>query len=226
MPTSATALPDTLTERIACHLGRQIIVGHYLPGQKLKELDIARELSVSSNTVRESFHIIEKRHLVVIEPRRGAFVAGITPRQVTDLYGFMFILFNELAGRAALQWQPDDLEDFVSLLARLRTHMQQNNVPDFHTAAFEFITAGLRFAKNHYLQKALTDLLPQLQRCSYVALRAETSEIAVAYTLFERIIETMMQRDSAATAVAVRAYIDNQCSIVLNAIAKPCAVAP
>ncbi len=224
MPTStrtATTQPDTLTERIACHLGRQIIVGHYLPGQKLKELDIARELNVSSNTVRESFHIIEKRHLVVIEPRRGAFVADITPKQVTDLYGFMFILFNELAGWAALHWQNNDLEDFVSLLTRMRVQMEQNNVPDFHTTAFEFITAGLRFSKNHYLHKALTDLLPQLQRCSYMALRAETSEITVAYALFSRIIETMMHRNSEATAAAVRAYIENQCGVVLRAISGP-----
>ena len=60
---------------VARHLGQQIITGQYKPGQKLRELEIAKELDVSTNTVREAFHIVEKRHLVTIEPRRGAFVA-------------------------------------------------------------------------------------------------------------------------------------------------------
>src|SRR3989338_1721274 len=50
---------ETLTEQIARHLGQQIITGRYKPGYKLRELEIARELEVSSNTVREAFHIVE-----------------------------------------------------------------------------------------------------------------------------------------------------------------------
>lgn len=217
---TALAQRETLTEQIARHLGYQIITGRYPPGQKLKELDIARELEVSSNTVREAFHIVEKRHLVTIEPRRGAFVAEITPQQVTHLYDFMFIQFGELARRAAIGWRADDLQDFLDLVARMGEQLKTNDGNAFHATAFEFVTMALRFANNRYLEKSLTDLLPELQRCSYIAMQAETSEIDVSYALFQRIIETMMKRDADAAVAAARAYGENQCRIVLKAIGK------
>lgn len=216
MPTLAPR--ETLTEQIARHLGQQIITGRYKPGHKLRELEIARELDVSSNTVREAFHIVEKRHLVTIEPRRGAFVAEITPRQVTDLYDYMFMLFGELATRAATHWKADDLQDFIALLERMGVQQKANDKPAFHATAFEFVHAALRFADNRYLEQALVDLLPELQRCSFIALQAETSEIDVSYTLFRQIIEAMLKRDAAAAAAAARAYGENQARIVLQAI--------
>ena len=216
MPTLAPR--ETLTEQIARHLGQQIISGRYKPGHKLRELEIARELDVSSNTVREAFHIVEKRHLVTIEPRRGAFVAEITPRQVTDLYDYMFMLFGELATRAATHWKADDLQDFIALLERMGVQQRADDKPAFHATAFEFVHAALRFADNRYLEQALVDLLPELQRCSFIALQAETSEIDVSYTLFRQIIEAMLKRDAAAAAAAARAYGENQARIVLKAI--------
>lgn len=215
---STFAQRDTLTEQIARHLGQQIITGHYKPGHKLRELEIARELDVSSNTVREAFHIVEKRHLVTIEPRRGAFVSEITPRQVTDLYDYMFMLFGELATRAAMQWKAGDLQDFIALLERMGVQQQADDKAAFHATAFEFVHAALRFADNRYLEQALVDLLPELQRCSFIALQAETSEIDVSYTLFRQIIEAMLKRDAAAASAAARAYGDNQARIVLQAI--------
>ncbi len=215
---STFAQRETLTEQIARHLGQQIITGHYKPGHKLRELEIARELDVSSNTVREAFHIVEKRHLVTIEPRRGAFVAEITPRQVTDLYDYMFMLFGELATRAAMHWKAGDLQDFIALLERMGAQQQADDKPAFHATAFEFVNAALRFADNRYLEQALVDLLPELQRCSFIALQAETSEIDVSYALFRQIIEAMLKRDAEAAAAAARAYGDNQARIVLKAI--------
>ena len=215
----ALAPRETLTEQIARHLGQRIISGHYKPGHKLRELEIARELDVSSNTVREAFHIVQKRHLVTIEPRRGAFVAEINPRQVRDLYDFIFTLFAELASRAATHWQANDLEEFMGLVQRMGEQLRANDVAAFHETAFEFVHASLRFADNRYLEDELLDLLPELQRCSYIALQAETSEIDVSYAMFQSIIENMLRRDAAATAAAARAYGENQVRIVLKAIA-------
>lgn len=209
---------ETLTEQIARHLSQQIIVGHYAPGQKLRELEIARELDVSSNTVREAFHLVEKRHLLTIEPRRGAFVAAITPRQVSALYDFMFLLFAELARRAATHWQDRDMQDFLAILQEMEKSLNAGDVGGFHATAFGFVQRALQFAGNPYLEKALGDLLPELQRCSYIALRAETSEIGLSYALFRKIIDSMLLRDAAAAAEAARHYGDNQARIVLKAI--------
>lgn len=209
---------NTLTEQVAQHLGQQIIRGHYPPRRKLKELDIARELSVSSNTVREAFHIVEKRHLVTIEPGRGAFVSEITPAQVTQLYDFVLLLLGELAKRTARQWQEKDVAEFLALVKRMNEQQKANDAAAFHATAFEFVHQSLQFCDNRYLEKALTDMLPELQRFSYLALQAEASEIAESCALFQAIMDSMLRRDAEATAVAARAYGENQSRIVLKAI--------
>ena len=134
--------------------------------------------------------------------------------------GIICTLFAELASRAAVGWQGSDLEEFTGMLSRMAQQQQANDVPAFHATAFEFVHAALRFADNHYLQQALEDLLPQLQRCSYIALQAETSEIDVSYRLFQTIIERMLARDAAGTARAAREYGENQVRIVLSALEK------
>lgn len=210
---------EPLTEQIARHLGHQIITGHYPPGQKLKELEIARELQVSSNTVREAFHIVEKRHLVTIEPRRGAFVAEITPERVRHLYDYIFLLFADLARRAATRWTATDLPEFAAFLARMDEQARARDGGAFHATAFEFVSGAVRFADNRYLEKALVDLLPELQRCSYIALQAESAELDDAHALFKAIFESMVRRDAEAAATAAQAYGANQARIVLKAIA-------
>lgn len=209
---------NTLTEQVAQHLGQQIIRGHYPPRRKLKELDIARELSVSSNTVREAFHIVEKRHLVTIEPGRGAFVSEITPAQVTQLYDFVLLLLGELAKRTARQWQEKDVAEFLALVKRMNEQQKANDAAAFHDTAFEFVHQSLQFCGNRYLEKALSDMLPELQRFSFLALQAEASEIAESCALFQAIMDSMLRRDAEATAVAARVYGENQARIVLKAI--------
>ena len=62
----------TLSEQLADHLGQRIIRGELAPGERLPEQDLARELDVSTNSLREAFRLLEKRHLIEHQPRRGA----------------------------------------------------------------------------------------------------------------------------------------------------------
>lgn len=209
-----------LSEQIADHLSDRIIRGELLPGQRLPETELARQLDVSTNSLREAFRLVEKRHLIDVQARRGARVREINDRQVRELYDFLFLLLGQLAARAAERWQPGELDDLIARVAEMGEHFAEGDVAAFHDTAFQFIREGLRFAGNSYLMDAIEDLLPQLQRFSYLALQEETTELDVSLAIFGRLVENVVSRRAEAAASDIQEYGANQCQIVLRALAK------
>lgn len=210
----------TLSEQLADYLGQRIIRGELAPGERLPEQELSRQLDVSTNSLREAFRLLEKRHLIEIQPRRGARVCEVTENEVRDLYDFLFLLLGHLAGHAAAVWRPGELDDLVSLLPELERHHAANDIASAHEVAFEVVNRALRFAGNRYLHDDIEDLLPLLKRYSYIALQEETTEFDVSLEIFKRLMTHVMAREVEAAAADIREYGDNQCRIVLRAVAK------
>ena len=211
----------SLSEQLASHLADRIIRWELAPGAHLPELELAKQLDVSTNTLRETFRLLERQHLVQIEPRRGARVCAVTERQVRDLYDFLFMLLGELATRAARNWQGDEMADLAAMLPEFERFAAADEIAQAHDVAFRLIAIAIRrFAGNHYLAEDIEDLMPLLRRCSFLALTEETSELDVSLKIFRSLIHNILIRDAQAAAADIREYGDKQCQIVLRAIAK------
>ncbi len=167
----------SLSEQIARHLGEQIITGELAPGSRLPENELAKQLDVSTNSLREAFRLLEKQHMIELQPRKGARVCEVTDEQVRDLYEFLFMLLSRLAGLAAARWQPGEIEDLVEMLPQLEQHFKNDDMRSAHQLAFRFVeVATVRFAHNRYLTTDIQDLIPLLKRYSFIALQEDTSE--------------------------------------------------
>jgi DNA-binding GntR family transcriptional regulator len=77
---------EPLSMRIRNALLERIVGGHYRPGDRLVELQLAREFGSSQAPVREALHALEKAGLVTIRPRRGSFVNDYHARTQHELY--------------------------------------------------------------------------------------------------------------------------------------------
>ena len=119
---------------------------------RLPENELAKELEVSTNSLREAFRLMENLHLVELQPRKGVRVCEVNPQQVRDLYDFLFLLLSRLAAQAAERWQDGQIEDLIAMVDELRVLFQNNDLPAAHEVAFRFLqTANQRFAHNAYL---------------------------------------------------------------------------
>ena len=211
----------SLSEQIARHLGEQIITGELAPGAKLPEGELAKDLDVSTNSLREAFRLLEKRHLIRLQPRRGARVCEVTESEVRDLYNFLFLLLSHLAAQAARDWKPGEIEDLAMMLPELERHYRNADIPGAHQVAFRFVEmATARFARNRYLADDIEDLVPLLKRFSYIALQEDTTEFDMSLKIFQRLLENVLARNADQAAADIREYGDNQCRLVLRAIAK------
>ena len=210
----------SLSEQIANHLSDLIIRGELAPGEKLPEGDLAKQLNVSTNSLREAFRVLEGRHLIEIQPRRGARVCDVTEQQARELYDFAFLLFAQVASRAAETWQDGELDELARIVPALEEHQRAGDVAGAHQTVFDFLPDMLRFARNGYMARTITGVIPLLQRYSYIALTEETSEFEVSVEIFKRLLANVFARDADAAAAAIREYGDNQCRVVLRAIER------
>ena len=89
-----------MAERVKQILLQRIMNGELLPGARLVELRIARELNTSQGPVREAICELEGLDLVVTEPYKGSYVREVTPQDTREAYMVRATL-EDLAGQLA-----------------------------------------------------------------------------------------------------------------------------
>jgi DNA-binding GntR family transcriptional regulator len=103
-------------EQVVDHLRRLILDGDYSPGERLRQEDLAGLLGVSAMPVREGLRQLQAEGLVEFAPRRGAFVAQLSPDEFDELYHM-----REELEALALRWaierlEPADIEELRHIL--------------------------------------------------------------------------------------------------------------
>ncbi|MGO8720628.1 MAG: GntR family transcriptional regulator [Acidobacteriaceae bacterium] len=90
--------PDPVVDRNCMHdrvrwtILERIMDGAYQPGERLKELTLAREFHVSQAPVREALRELEAIGVVKSEPYRGTRVRELSPTELRDAYQLRGIL--------------------------------------------------------------------------------------------------------------------------------------
>jgi len=77
---------STLAEQASAVLREWIASGELRGGERLVEARIADRMQISRGPLREALKHLQAEGLVREEPRRGTFVAELTPEDVRDLY--------------------------------------------------------------------------------------------------------------------------------------------
>ena len=108
----------SLRGRVFQKIREDILTGVYKEHDELREVSIGEELGVSRTPVREAMRQLELEGLVTIVPNKGAYVTGITPQDVHDIYKIRSLL-EGLCARWATEHitgrQIEELEEIILL---------------------------------------------------------------------------------------------------------------
>jgi DNA-binding GntR family transcriptional regulator len=106
--TSLERLRDhSLSDRVADRVREAIQQGVYRPGTKLVERTIASQLGVSHIPVREALARLADEGLVQRIPRRGAWVAELTPVGLAEISSLRIVLEGFVVRRAQERLTPE-----------------------------------------------------------------------------------------------------------------------
>jgi DNA-binding GntR family transcriptional regulator len=213
--------PDSLAEQIAHHLAERIISGEMKARERVQEQKVTQALNVSRGSVREALLILERRHLVVIPPRRGAHVAELTPHNVKSLYSLMAELYIMLLNTVADNWQNEaELAPFNAINERLSVSQQQEELASFVDATFAIVRATYPFANNPYLQSTVEDLMPAIRRTYHLSLSQGGGEMSYFLQTYAGLLKGIVERNHQQIREVLLEYAEHNCQLVLAALAE------
>jgi DNA-binding GntR family transcriptional regulator len=190
---------------VVCDVIRdRITAGEYPPSYRLIEDRLADDLGVSRNPVREALRVLAIEGYVTLVPRRGAFVATLSPQEVEEIFEVRTVLEALAARRAAKHASASDREQLEHVLAesaRACAHGAMQELPALNTRFHELVLA---IAGNGLL----TDMMVPLRgRMQWIFSRTVTTRAHDSVAEHQALAEAIMAGDGDRAAALAAAHV-------------------
>ena len=117
----------SLRGRVFNKIRDDILSGKYKEGEELREVAIGEELGVSRTPVREAFRQLELEGLIQIVPNKGAYVTGITVKDVKDIYMIRSKLEGLCAYWATFHISEEQMEELEENIYLSKFHAEKGH---------------------------------------------------------------------------------------------------
>lgn len=132
-----------------------ILAGNLASGSKLTEAAVCKRYNVSRTPVREAFRQLEADGLIKNIPNRGAFVVGISKRDIADMFDLRGLFEIQAVEWAIKRMSDEDIEALKETVDFMEFYTLKGDVDkvlSFNSQFHNIIYAG---TKDRMLQKTL-----------------------------------------------------------------------
>lgn len=194
---------------IVQRLESAIMAGELVPGERIGEQTIAKQLGVSRGALREALRQLEGRRLVERAANVGARIAVLSDNDVVEMLQVWEALGSLAARLAADLMTSKEVRELRDLVSSYETE-SGNRQRNFDTHR-KFHTAIVVASKNSCLINMLTGILDILQLYRFKLMSAphffERSKQLIVEQL--AIIDAISARDAAGAERAMRVHLAN-----------------
>jgi GntR family transcriptional regulator, gluconate operon transcriptional repressor len=209
---------EPLWERVAATMRRAIVLGELAPGDRLKEPFLAERFGVSRLPIREAITQLEREGLVRSEPRRGAYVVGVTEQDIADIYECRLTLETLAIQRAAGRITPEAAADLYRDIEQMGEEVAAGRMGAFATADMAFHRALIAISANRAVRSAWEPLAPLIETTLGIA-DASVADIAAAVSGHRPIVQALERHDAATAVALLHEHLTTGQSITMGAIA-------
>ncbi len=196
-----------------------IITGHLRPGERLMEVQLAEEMGVSRTPVREAMRKLELEGFLVMMPRKGAYVSGISLKDIIDVFEIRAALDSLAAGLAAERITEEELEQLERSLLLVVESADQNDLDGIVGTDTDFHDIIYKASRNERLIQIINNLREQIQRFRTTSL-AFPGRMHIAVDEHRKIVEAIAERNVALAQALAQEHIENAENIMLEALKK------
>ena len=197
--------PVPLRQSVYESLVELVIGGRLKPGQHLVETDLARQLGVSRQPVREALHRLEAEGWVDLRPNQGAFVHVPTDHEVDELLDVRELLEAETARLAARSASPEAAGRLRGLCGEGQAAIEAGDTERYITINNEF-HAGLATLAGNAVLAELAGIVSRRVRWYYRLVAPLRGRGSSAEHL--ELIEAIEAGDGEAAAKAARQHTE------------------
>lgn len=217
-----------LVERVAAPLRQQvtdsirnaIALGHFKPGQRLRERELCEMAGVSRTLVRESLRQLETEGLIEVHANRGPMVTKLSRKQAEDIYRVRSLLEGLAAELVATEADDTAVAGLAAAFDQLRVAMQSADVLDRLVAKNHFYDVLIKAADN----QAVGDTLRMLNsRITLLRSASLSAPGRTEHSLAElgAVIDAIKRRDAPAAREAVTLHVRNAAIAALGRLEEP-----
>lgn len=181
------------------------------PGERLMEIQLADEMGVSRTPVREAIRKLELEGLVVMVPRKGAYVAGVSMKDIHEVYevrAALEMLAVSLAAERITDEELDALERQVLRESEAETELDENALDNIIYIDSTFHDIIYQAAHNQRLVQFVNILQEQLQRFRAASL-SRPGRSKTALDEHKQIVEALAERNGELAAKLAKEHIEN-----------------
>src|SRR5688572_3404540 len=156
MSVGSSHLP--LRHAVLEEIRRRIITGAYSPGERVYEDQIAADLDVSRNPVREALQALAGEGFIELEPRRGARIAIVSHARAGELFEVREVLEGLVASLAATRRTDAELAAMWAIVAEGRASAADSDLAALPALNTRFHTLLATTARNAMLAETIEHL--------------------------------------------------------------------
>lgn len=175
-------------------LREAILQGDMEPGTRLMEVQLAEKLGVSRTPVREAIRQLELEGLVVMVPRKGAYVAGLSTKDCMEVLEIRAALEGLAAQLAAQRVSHHEIKQLSEISERFYEYARKKDIQGLIDEDVTFHDVIYAASKNDRLLQLISGLREKVQRfrVAYISQFDKVSDLVKEH---QEILESISQRD-------------------------------
>lgn len=204
MPEKTTLIHGTSTARqVHDWLYQRVLRGDFPPGARLSETEIAAQIGLSRQPVREAFIRLASDGLAEIRPQRGTYIGRISMRAVLSARLIREAVEADL-GRMVARDRPELAEMEAELAAQTQADAT-GDVPAFIASDDRFHQAMAAAAGHPAVWQDLERLKAQMNRLRHMSMRVFDRSATIAQ--HSAILTALQAGDADAAEAAIRTHL-------------------
>ncbi|MFB7139995.1 GntR family transcriptional regulator [Gottfriedia sp. NPDC056225] len=147
----------SIREHAYRYLKELILEGHYKPGDRLIERELAVKLNISRTPIREALFRLESQGFVKTVPRKGVIVSNISDEDIMEVFTILSSL-EVLAAKLAAQKMTDEIQQEFDQKIEALLYIEEHSDENFENEHIEMNLLLYKAAKSPKLFEILSGL--------------------------------------------------------------------
>lgn len=151
--TDKSSLP--LSAGLYQEIQHDILAGVFKSGSKLTEAEVCKRYTVSRTPVREAFRQLEADGLIENIPNRGAFVTGLSKRDIADLFDLRALFEVQAVEWAIRRMTEEDIDALRETVEFMEFYTLKNDIDKVLSFNSQFHSIIYSGTKDRMIQRTL-----------------------------------------------------------------------
>jgi DNA-binding GntR family transcriptional regulator len=193
-------------QRLRDALENDILNGHRAPGERLDPEALGQEFNVSRTPVREAIQQLVASGLVIVQPKKGTFVAQVGIDRLIEMFEVMAELEGMCGRLAARRISPEELTELQAALERCEVAARNGDTDEYYYENESFHNCIYIASHNAFLADEARQLKMRLKPYRRLQLKVR-HRMQASLEEHRHIVATIEAGDTEAAEQALRSHV-------------------